>query len=178
MSVVHSRRTRRLPWCALFVLAACSRDAPPALTHGAEVIHYLLLPATLSRSAFSAGFPDGKPSQFVSYVFSDIGAAEWPTSEEWANDAERAEMKAAGIPMPPRGVEFVPLSPDPKKGMQLVVRHDDGRGMVIVEGYEDPAKSKRPVLVREWPLPKVQPAPGVEAAYQSNLQMGMRAQAF
>jgi hypothetical protein len=85
-------------------------------------------------------------------------------------------MKAIGAPLVPEGVAFVPLSPDPDSGRQLVVKFDDSCGVVIVEGYVDPAQA--PALTREWKLPKVEPEPFIEAIYQSNLELGMSDQAF
>jgi len=42
----------------------------------------------------------------------------------------------------------VPDKPDMDKGQQVVVRGDDERQMMIVEGYLDPQDA--PVLVKEW----------------------------
>lgn len=166
-----------MPLLAFLVLTltACGVSEPD-LAQAADVIHYMMKPLHLSRSVFYVAFPDGRPSQFVSFIFSDMGAAEWPLSEAWADEMEREQMKAIGAPLVPEGVAFVPLSPDPDAGRQLVVKFDDSRGMVIVEGYVDPTQD--PVLTREWKLSKVEPEPFMEAIYQSSVDLGMSDQAF
>jgi hypothetical protein len=161
---------------AICLLAACGQSAPPELEQGAAVVGYMLRPSNLSRSAFCAAFPDGKPSQFVSYMFSQMGSAEWPPSEAWADPAEREQMRAIRAPMIPADVTLVPRKPDPKQKKQIVVRADDERAMVVCDGYLDP--KSEPVASWEWALPKVKPAPGIQEMYRSNAELGMSNQAF
>ena len=157
-------------WCG------CGGEVPADLDQAAQVIHHMMQPNFLTHSSFAAACPDPKPSQFVSYIFSEMSTTEWPASEAYADDLEREQMKASGTPMQPLGVAFVPRAVNPQRGRQLVVKFDDFRGMVIVEGYEDP--TREPVLVRTWVLPHVEPAPGVRAMFQSSLRAGMSYQAF
>jgi hypothetical protein len=93
-------------------------------------------PKNLSRSGFSAQ-PNKSPSNFVSYMFSDLGAAEWPYTEEMAqeNPSIGEEAKAIGMPLIPKGVALVPRQPDRAQKKQLVIKADDARNMIIVEGY-------------------------------------------
>ncbi len=164
-----------LPGVAV-MMPACGESEPPELARGAQVVENMLRPSILSRMAFCVAFPDGTPSQFVSYLFSEMGAAEWPPSEEWASDAEREQMELIGLVLAPKGVAFVPLRPDPGRGKQIVLRFDDDRGVVIADAYLDPGG--RPVFTREWKLPRVTPAPGIELLYESNRDMGLKAQSF
>lgn len=157
----------------LFPLCSCGEGAPPELEEAARVVHYMVAPRNLSRSMFSAAFPDQKPSQFVSYLFSSMGRAEWPTP---ATDFEREQLKSIGAPATPQDVAFVSRTLDPKKGKQLVVKFDDRRSVVIVEGYVDP--DEPPVLTREWALKRVSPAPGVMEIYRSNAELGMSDHSF
>ena len=53
---------------------------------------------------------------------------------------------------------------------------DDNRGMVIVEGYINP--DSKPVPVREWKMPKMEPAARVEQIYESNSEPGMSDRTF
>ena len=163
---------------ATLLAAACGGAAPPPpdLAQAAGAIAHMLKPSQLSRSAFTAGFPEGKPSEYVSYLFSDMGAAEWPASEEWADELEREQMKAIRAPLLPAGVAIVPRERDAAKGRQLVVGFDDERGVVIFEGFA--AGEETPVLHREVPLPSVAPAPGVVDMYLSATEMGMSSQSF
>jgi len=57
-------------------------------------------------------------------------------------------IQKTGMPFLPSGVSLVPDKPDMDKGQQVVVRGDDERQMMIVEGYLDPQDA--PVLVKEW----------------------------
>lgn len=41
-------------------------------------------PTAEEKLAAMGRFPNGKPSQFVSFLFSSLGAAEWPESESSA----------------------------------------------------------------------------------------------
>ena len=144
----------------VITLSSCSQQEPVALQQAASVIKYMMSTRQLSRSAFAAFYPGAKPSQFVSFLFSDTGTVEWPygKTEAGLSGIEREQLQATGAPMVPGNVAFIPLQKDPGQGQQLVVKYDDGRGVVIVEGYLDPANP--PVLRREWPLPvNITPAP-------------------
>jgi hypothetical protein len=173
--MLDTKRWLPLLLFSVLILAACG-ESVPELAQAADVIHYMMKPQHLSRSAFYVAFPDGKPTQYVSYIFSEVGVAEWPYSETWADEMEREQMKAIGAPMVPEDVALVPLSPDPCAGKQVGVMFDDSRGVVIVEGYVDPAAD--PVLTREWKLLKVDPDPFIEDIYRSYVEMGMSDQAF
>jgi len=140
-----------------------------------KAVNWMILPPVLSRSAFTIAFPDGKPSEFVNYMFSDMGIAEWPPYEGM-NDEDLEEYSSIRIPMIPQSVSLVPLYPDPVRGRQLVIRFDDIRDVLILEGYEDP--KGEPVKVKEWKLPKVEPAVGIRQIYDANLEQGMSDHAF
>lgn len=164
------------PIALVGVLFACANRGPPELVQAADAFEDMLEPINLSRSMFVVAFPGGKPSQFVSYLFSDMGAAEWPPSEAWAGEIEREQMEAVGQTLLPADVAIVSRSPDLGRGKQLVIAYDNKRGVVIGRGYVDPATE--PTFTREWKLPQVEPAPGVEMIYQTNLELGMSAQSF
>lgn len=157
----------------ILALVACAGgNAPPELQRGMQMIRWMLAPMQLPRSMYSA-IQDGKASTFVSFVFSDMGAAEWPESEESAerDPKIKEEAKAANMPLVPKGVTFAANAPNPAKGRQIVLKADDARGMVIIEAYDNP--SAKPLLVEEIPLPKAQPAPGVAEMARSAMESGM-----
>lgn len=87
-------------------------------------------------------------------------------------------MRSTGIPMIPENVSLVPLEPDLEAAnkSQLVVRFDDARGVIIVDGYTNP--TQKPRFTQEWPLPKVSPAPGVQELFESQVETGASYQAF
>ena len=96
-----------------------------------------------------------------------------------ALDANEAQaMRSAGIPMIPENVLLAPLKPDreAKHKSQLVVRFDNERGVIIVDGYTNP--TQKPLFTQEWPLPKVTPAPGVQELFESQVERGASYQAF
>lgn len=149
---------------------SCGKRIPVEMTRAANVIYTMMNPNQLSRSAFSVAFEDGKPSQFVSYIFSDMGRAEWPDITDSPDYMVDQKYK------PALDVSIVPLSVDLNKGKQIVVTYNDLKNVVIVLGFMDPYQ--KPVLKKEWKLPKVIPVPGVEEMYRANLEMGLSVQAF
>jgi hypothetical protein len=176
---LHSQRPRAVwLWLAL-LLAACSQSTaskldltPPELKQAARVVEYLLEPRHLSRSAFSVAFPECRPSQFVSFMFSTMGTAEWPDSEAMAEQDPmlREQAEAIRAPLRPKGVAIIAREPNPASGQQIVVKADDARGVVIVEGYTDP--KLQPILTREYKVPRVTAGPGVRAIFESNRDLG------
>lgn len=160
----------------LLMLAACDNvGPPPELKRGVQMIRWMTAPAQLSRSMYSA-IQDGKASTWVGYFFSDMGAAEWPETEEAAErDPMIAEQaKSAGLPLAPKGISYSANQPDPAKGRQIVLKADDTRSIIIVEAYDSP--SAKPLMVDEIPLSKVDPAPGVAEMARSAMETGMSPQ--
>lgn len=163
------------------MLSICQLDCSKTdeeLAQAASVITWVIAPANLERSQFAAAFPDCKPSEFVNYFFSTMGASELPPSEAEAEIdlSVRDQAESIRMPISPANVAFVSRTPDPKKGKQLVLKFDDERGVVIAEGYINP--NEAPELVREWKIEKVTPLPFVKEIFQSNVEMGMRYTSF
>lgn len=168
-------------WWNVVILAGffwgCADSGPPELEQAVSAVRYLSAPKQLSRSAFAAAFAEeeGTPSQYVSYLFSQLGTAEWP--RPFDKDEAQA-MRSAGIPMLPENVFLAPLEPDleVKNKLQLVVRFDDERGVIIVDGYTNP--TRKPLFTQEWPLPRVTPAPGVQEQFEAQVETGASYQSF
>jgi hypothetical protein len=164
--------------CAVMLfLARCDTDNAPAdLKQAASVIRYELRPKNLSRSAFTVAFPNGKPSDWIDYRNSTLGAAERTYSEEEAeNDPQiREQAKSVKMPLLPKGVQIRAWEVDKDAGRQIVLRSDNAGGKVIVEGYTDPTQP--PVLKRAYTLPRVDPAPGVRETYEANQAEGATGQ--
>lgn len=136
------------------LLSACGDngpDEPPELKRAAAVVRYMASANQLKRSSFYVVYPEGKPSQFVSWMFSTFGTAEWPPAEDSDEYDALEGAKALGIPVIPKDVLIVANKPDPSAGKQVVVRSDDQKSAVIVEGYLKPEGP--PVLTRQWELP-------------------------
>ena len=136
-------------------IASCveqSPEGPVELKRAAAVVKYIIAPNQLRRSSFLAIFPEGKPSDFVTWMFSTFGTAEWPPYED-GDPMELEQAKSIRMPVIPKDVTLTPREPDPKKGKQIVIKSDDPRGLIIVEGYLNP--HKLPSLRREWKLIKM-----------------------
>lgn len=140
-------------WIALGGAGCAGRSASPDLKDAAQVVAYLSAPFNLTRSVFPVVFPEGRPSDYVSFFFSPAGRAEWPIP---IDESEAEAFRMARVPILPPTVNLVSRQVNPEGGMQLVVDFDDEQGLVLVRGYVDPAEP--PVLKRKWPLRQVQPS--------------------
>ena len=142
---------RWLNMLLLALAAGCSSSSvpPPDLSAAVAVAGYLAGPRYINVSMYSATAETGTPSEFVSYLFSTMGAAERP--ESYRSD-EKDGAQRGGPPGWPEGVGFYPLKPNPRGGKQVVIFPDDARGMIIAEGYVDPAG--KPLLRREFEMAK------------------------
>ncbi len=146
---------KRNPRCFIacllaFFIASCGNSAPPELDRAAHVVRYLSAKKQLQRSSFWVLYPDGRPSEFVNWMFSAFGTAEWPPSENTADPYELEQARSIRAPIIPKNVALVPRQSNPDLKKQLVVQSDDAKGIIVVKAYLDPAKP--PVLTREWPL--------------------------
>lgn len=127
---------------------ACSKapSPPPELEQAVAVVGYLASSRYINRSMYSATFETGTPSEFISYLFSSMGAAERP------EPASARQPGSSGPPGWPDDIGFHALQPRAGGGKQVVVVPDDARGVIIAEGYVDPAA--KPVLRREFVMAK------------------------
>lgn len=133
-------------------ISACSgpeQAADPRLQKAVSAMTYMTTERFLSRSAFSHAHPETKPSAFVSYLFSDLGTAEWPIA---LDRDEEEQLRSARIPALPRDLPVHPHRPDPAVDLQVVVRADDAAGVVIIEGYAKAGEA--PLLVEKRRLPE------------------------
>ena len=102
------------------LLAACSKPAEPPrdLASAVAVVGYLASPRFVNMSAWSSVAEKGTPSEFVSYLFSDIGAAELP---EPVRPGDPAGSGRGGPPGWPEGIALRSMRPDPRAGKQVGV---------------------------------------------------------
>jgi hypothetical protein len=165
---------------AVASLASCgSPDIPEQLERALQSAEQMTSRGWLEGSAFFALYPDGTPKQYVSFVFSDIGAAERPPVEGSgeASPDEEHSMRSLGHPVWPAGVSMTHSKPDPALGMQVVWKWDDSRHMIILEGYADPQQP--PVVVRETPFPSgIQPSAIARITAGASQEQGGRSQGF
>lgn len=142
--------------CLCFSVLACQAPAPPPpqdLASGARVIREMMKPAKLRDAGFFESYPDPRPSDFVSFINSDLGVILWPPSEDspLLGELELEQSRAIGETIIPAGIAYSENRPNPDGGRQIVYRADDESGEVVVEAYSDPGTA--PVFVRRWKLP-------------------------
>ena len=114
-----------------------------------RVVRHMSAERQLQHSEFRFTYPEGKPEQFIEWMFSPIGSAIWTPVEgggEFSKEEEKMIQKT-GIPFLPSGVSLVSDKPDMDRGQQVVVRGYDERQMMAVVGYLDPQDAL--VLVME-----------------------------
>jgi hypothetical protein len=161
------------------VLFSCeSNKIPEPLERALQTAEQMTSKGMLEQSAFYAIFPEGTPRQFVSFLFSDIGAAERPPVEGSGeiNPEDQETLLRGKMPVWPANVGMTYSNPDTALGMQVVWKWDDAQRMIILEGYLDPAQP--PVAIRKTSLPIVQPSGVSRLAGKSQQEMGGRSQAF
>ena len=98
-------------------------------------------------------YPEGTSEQFLNWMFSPMGVAEWPPYEggmEFSLEEEKMVRKT-GMPFLPEGLLLMPNEPDLEKGRQVVIHVDTENRRLIAEGYENP--SDPPVVIKEWEFP-------------------------
>ncbi len=133
----------------------CEGAVPADLDRAAKVIRFMSEENKLEKTSFPALYPKCLPSEFVKWLFSEKGKAEWPDSldNDDSNPTVRNKAFKEGAPIVPRNVQFFAGKTNPDGGRQLIVKANDASRTIIVEGYGDP--QKKPDLKREWDLPVV-----------------------
>jgi len=125
----------------------------PELRKAVRVVRHTSARNELRRSSFMVIKGDKTPSQFVSWMFSPMGTAEWYMPED-SMEFTAEEMKMVGrvAPLVPKDVAIVPDQAGAELGKQVVVISDDARKMIVVEAYLNP--NKPPVFIKEWKFPE------------------------
>lgn len=173
--------------CAMMMAGCGVEPTDPELRQAARAMHQMTTRSILSRSCFYVAYPDGSPSDFVDYLFSPLGAAEWPPrdgrtapGEELSPDQaimretmafEAEQAKAAGLAVLPGSVRISRMQRRDPTAKELVLRPDDSKGVVVATGYM--ANQSEPVTASEWKLPTGSPDQGVRQVCNSNIEMGI-----
>ncbi len=139
---------------AIFFLLknCCEPEGDPSLRKGIQLVRYLSAPKQIKQSSFLAIYPQGKPSDFVNWMFSIFGTAEWspPNFSLEMEEMEGTQTLSRGMPLLPRDVRLFPFKLNAEFGKQVVVKADDAAGLILVEGYLDPKTP--PNQSEQWPL--------------------------
>jgi hypothetical protein len=157
-----SGRTSRsaLTTLVLIVWGPACRVAPPPppdLVDAAQVLREMTSRRHLDQAGFFEVHPEAKPSDFVSFINSDLGEVLWPPREDslFADEIEIEQARATGQTLIPSGIAYTRNRPNPDVKRQIVYRADDEEGEIVVEAYTDP--TGEPVFVRRLRLPEVNP---------------------
>lgn len=122
----------------------------PELEGAVRVVRYLSSKRNIKQSSFLVYYPKGKATDFVNWMFSGAGKAEWPPIKGGLEPDLEEGTQAIGIPLTPKEVRLVAITPDKKAKKQVVVTADDAQGLIRVDGYLDPLQA--PVFSKEWTL--------------------------
>ncbi|MEM8639227.1 MAG: hypothetical protein AAGG51_10490 [Cyanobacteria bacterium P01_G01_bin.54] len=152
----------------VMVLGGCSASQDAELAEAVKAASGMGKARHLQRSCFYIIHPNGQPSDFIGYLFSDLGAAEWPIA---LDPIEAEGMKAAGItPLP----ETVRLSPGQRQYLtqkELVLTGDDAKGAIEIVGYL--ANETQPNLAATFTLATTTPDEFAQQLCQSALESGI-----
>ncbi len=141
----------------------------PQLFRTYQAMRIMCTTANMEKSAFQYVYPEARPSEWVSFLFSTLGSAEWPPIA--GRELPEEEARAARIMVLPGDVTVVPLRARRNFAKQVVIRFDDSEGVVIAEGFE--AWNEKSVFQRKWTIPKVTPSELAIQTAESNLEMGL-----
>ena len=125
------------------------------LRQAEKVVRHISSRQHLEESSFANIEGEESPSEFVNWMFSSLGSAEWHVSEdssEFSADETSAVQKT--MPLLPKNVAIVSTRPKFTRGQQVVVKADDRRRVLIAEAYTKP--NRKPVFVSEWPFPELE----------------------
>lgn len=159
----------RLPviGCLSLAVYACQSEVDPELQQANAALRGMAAPLSLSKSCFGVVYPNGQASDYLSFLLSDLGAAEWPVAMD---EQERQQLKAIGqVPMP----NTVSISLHQRRyrdRKELVLQADDATRSVQVDGYLP--NSDRVHLAARWDVGTAVPDAGVTALCRSSLEMG------
>ena len=103
------------------VFAGCEGAVPADLDRAAKVIRFMSDEDKLSKTSFPALYPKCLPSEFVKWLFSENGMAEWPDSldNDDSNPDVRNKAFKEGAPIVPKSVKFLVGKTDPDGGRPI-----------------------------------------------------------
>lgn len=166
--MMHLRCSLLLVLGLLALLGGCSPSQDPDLKQAVQATSSMGKARHLQRSCFYLIHPQGQPSDFVGYLFSDLGVAEWPIA---IDPDEAAGMKAAGIPPLPEGVGLSPGQRQHRDRKELVLTGNDAAGQVEIMGYLPNAD--QPNIQATFPLAVASPDDFTQQLCQSALESGI-----
>lgn len=150
------------------LLGSCSPSEDADLAQAMRATSGMGQASHLQRSCFYLIHPDGRPADFVSYLFSDLGGAEWPIA---LDPDEAAGMKAAKIPPLPEGVSLSSGQRQYRDRKELVLTGNNAEGHIEMAGYLPNADE--PNVQATFTLATAQPDDFTQQICQSALESGI-----
>ena len=148
--------------------AGCQSASDPDLKQANAAMAKMAVDQTLTKSCFPVFYPHGEASDFVNYLFSDLGTAEWPIPFD---EMEEEQFKSIGQPSLPRNVTVSPFKRNHPNSKEIVLIADNANRTVLVQGYL--AESNEIVFEAQWPLGTAQASEATHHLCQSNFEMGI-----
>jgi|GEM_PF-1280599 len=149
------------------LLGGCQQP-DPQLKQASFAMAKMATQKALSRSCFYMIYPNGKPSDFVEYLFSDLGVAGWPLAFD---EQEVEQMKAVGMVPLPREVVVSPRERQKPQQKELVLVPDDASNKIEAKGYLPEQDS--PNVQNQWNLATATPDEATQQFCRSNLELGI-----
>ena len=157
-----------LPGILVLFSTGCQSAPDLDLKQANAAMAKMAVDRTLTKSCFAVVYPHGEASDFVTYLFSDLGAAEWPIAFD---EMEEEQLEAIGQPSLPRNVIVSPFKRNQPNSKEIVLIADNANRAVLVEGYV--AESNEVAFEAQWPLGTAQASEATRQLCQSNLEMGI-----
>lgn len=146
-----------LPWIMIilfaliyFVVIGKREKVLNEYEKAAYVIGQMVKDANADRSAFRVYYPGGNAKDFVEYIFSTPGSAEWPPSEDSDIEMTNDEAAAAGIIKIPKGFRYYKQNLNTGWEKQVVVKWNNEDNAIITEVYESPERPAK--VIKIWKL--------------------------
>ena len=161
-------KTPLLASSIILLLTACGSAPDEDLTAANTALSQMASNRTLSRSCFTVAYPDGQAADFIDYMFSDLGSAEWPVAFD---EYEEQAMGSIGQVPLPANVAVSPLSRTSPNQKELVLTANNAERKILVQGYL--ANDSKVVFEDEWPVGTAVADDMVREMCISNLEMGI-----
>jgi len=152
----------------LMLMTGCGSPPDEDLTAANTAFSQMASNRSLSRSCFSVAYPDGQASDFIDYLFSDLGSAEWPVAFD---EYEENAMRSIGQVPLPSNVVVSRLNRTSPSQKELVLVANNAERKVLVKGYL--ANEPKVVFEDEWPIGTAAADEMVQEICLSNLDMGI-----
>lgn len=152
----------------LLMVSCGGAPADAELSQAAQAMAQLARSRHLERSCFYVVYPQGTPTDFVGYLFSDLGSADWPVAFE---PLEAEQMQSAGITPLPGTVKISAQQREQPEQKELVLLADDAAGDIQLLGYLP--NETEPNVEERIPLTPANPEDFTVQMCQSSLEMGV-----